>query len=425
MNCKGCNRPAKAERLPHRWKRIGEASYCPQCLHERYVVRTVAMTVVEPLGATWLEFRAALLESWAQVTSAANWMVTELFARDVRRQDEVKMPPMPRVYLYPEARRLFPGLAPLTIASLAHTTQALYVAARYHVIWTHARSLPTYRYPVPLPIHNQLWRATMVDGRPIVRVRVGDRWWDLRLKGGPRYRRQLTAYEQIIAGEAIAGELALYRRRAHEGPIMARPNGNQRAPYAVACKIFAWLPRARDEAAGTASGTLRVWTANDTLLTAVDINDETWRYHGDHLRRWSAEYRRIRQRFAEDCQVDQRLAPAVADRRTAVALRYQRRMRSAVREAAAHVVGHARRKRCATVLYDDSVRVFCPDFPFAALRERLRTDCDAAGLRFEYSSDGDSARPDGHLATMALTFSGPPVGPARSPAGARIGTPSR
>jgi hypothetical protein len=104
MTCTGCQRPAKTGRLPHRWKRIGEATYCPLCLNQRYVVRTIAMTVVEPVGATWQEFRAALMEAWAQVTSAANWMVTELYARDVRRRDQAKMPPMPPVYLYPEAR---------------------------------------------------------------------------------------------------------------------------------------------------------------------------------------------------------------------------------------------------------------------------------------------------------------------------------
>ena len=36
---------------------------------------------VFPLGDTWPEFRVALTDGWAQVTAAANWMVTELYAR--------------------------------------------------------------------------------------------------------------------------------------------------------------------------------------------------------------------------------------------------------------------------------------------------------------------------------------------------------
>jgi len=251
-----------------------------------------------------------LIEGWQQVTAAANWMVTELYSRDVRRGPEAKMPPMPRVYLYPEARRLFPGLAPLTVASLEHTTQALYRATRYHVIWTHERSLSTYRYPVPLPVHNQSWKATLIDERPVVRVRLADRWWDLRLKG--------------------------------------------------------------------------VQTSPDELLVAVDAQDGIWRYHGDHLPRWSAEYRKARQHFAEDAKGEPGRSVTFADRRMAVALKYQRRMQSAVREAAANLIGHAKRRRCARLRYDDSVRAFCPDFPFAALREWLRQQCDGSGIAFEY-----------------------------------------
>jgi hypothetical protein len=365
---------------------MGEAAYCALCVGERYLVRTIAMPVVEPLDAQWDDFRAALSEAWAQVTAAANWMMTELYARDVRRQQEAKIPPMPRVYLYPEARRQFPALAPLTVATLEHATQALYRASRYHVIWTRARSLPTYRYPVPLPIHNQLWKATLDSDRPVVRVRIGDRWWALRLKGGARYRRQLAAYRQMLAGEAVAGELALYRRRAHDGPILARPHGDQRVAYAIACKMCVWVPRPVPLVTGSASSLLRVRTAQDTLLVAVDAQDTLWRYHGDHLRRWSAEYRRIRQRFAEDQEAQDRATPAFADRRTATALKYHHRMQSAVQEAAAHVIGHAQRRHCARVLYDDSVRAFCPDFPFAALRERLRAQCEAIGIAFEASN---------------------------------------
>jgi hypothetical protein len=62
-------------------------------------------------------------------------------------------------------------------------------------------------------------------------------------------------------------------------------------------------------------------------------------------------------------------------------------MQSAVREAAAHLIGHARRRRCGRLVYDDSVRTFCPEFPFAALREWLRTQCDAVGIAFEAATE--------------------------------------
>ncbi len=307
MICSGCYRGAKGSRLPHGWKRLDEATYCQPCWRERYVLRTIAMPVVEPLGDTWQGFQAVLRDSWAQVTAAANWMMTELYAHDVRRHDEAKMPRMGRQYLYPEARRRFPGLAPQTVASLEQTTQAEYRAARYRVIWTHAASLPTYRYPVPLPVHNQSWRATTTDDRPVVRVRLGERWWALRLKGGPRFRRQLTGFRQMVSGEAVRGQLALYRRRAHEGRIADRPLGDQHVSYAVVCKMVVWLPRHAQDRLRALEGVLQVRTATDALLVAFNgRHKEVWRYHGDHLRRWSAEHRRSLQHFADDQQAEQR-----------------------------------------------------------------------------------------------------------------------
>jgi hypothetical protein len=376
---------AKGSRLPHKWKRLEEATYCQLCWRERYVLRTIAMPVVEPLGDGWQGFQATLRSSWAQVTEAANWMMTELYAHDVQRHDEAKMPAMRRLYLYPEARRRFPGLAPQTVASLEQTTQAEYRAARYQVIWTHAASLPTHRYPVPVPVHNQSWRATITDDRPVVRVRLGERWWALRLKGGPRFRRQLTGFRQMVSGEAIRGQLALYRRRAHEGPIADRPLGDQHVSYAVVCKMAAWLPRHPQEGIRSSERILEVRTATDALLVAFDGGHEAvWQYHGDHLRRWSAEHRRSLLRLADDQKTGQWPLAPFADRRAAAVLKYRNRLRSAVQEASAQVVGYAARRKFGVLKYDDAVRGFCADLPFAALRERIRTKCDEVGLAFEH-----------------------------------------
>jgi hypothetical protein len=76
--------------------------------------------------------------------------------------------------------------------------------------------------------------------------------------------------------------------------------------------------------AGSGVGLLRVQTGPDALLVAVDPQDERWRYHGDQVRRWSAEFRTARQHFAED-QKGHGATPAFADRRTAMTLKYQHR----------------------------------------------------------------------------------------------------
>ena len=77
MNCVACQRLGKSERLPHGWKRLGEAIYCETCWRERYNLRSIALPVVEPVGEDWAVFREALKDGWTEATAAANWMMTE------------------------------------------------------------------------------------------------------------------------------------------------------------------------------------------------------------------------------------------------------------------------------------------------------------------------------------------------------------
>jgi hypothetical protein len=356
--------------------------------------------VVEPVGEDWTVFREAVKDGWAEATAAANWMMTELYGRDVRRNGEQKMPRMPRAYLYPEARLRFPKLASQTVVSIENRVQAAYRAARYEVVWTCAASLPVYRYPLPLPVHNQSWEATTIADRPVVRVRLGDRRWNLRLKGGPRLKRQTEAYRQIVSGEAVRGELALYRIRAHHGKLTGRPNGDQQVKYTVICKMVAWLPRARSSGAHQPGGSLRVSTAGNALLVALDARDEhIWRYHGDHLRRRIAEHRNRLARLADDQNTERWPTTSFADRRTAATVKYRNRMSSAIREIAAQLVGYAARRGCYALEYDDSITAFAPEFPYAALREQIWSKCQAAGLKFEHANAG--TRP-----TLALAQAG-------------------
>jgi hypothetical protein len=346
------------------------------------------MPVVEPVGVEWRDFREALKEGWAQATAAANWMMTELYARDVRRNAEDKMPPMARVYLYPEVRRRFPQLAPQTVVSIEQRVQVAYRAARFEVVWTSAASLPTYRYPMPLPVHNQSWETTMPQERPVVRVRLGDRWWELRLKGSPRFKRQTDAYRQMISGEAIRGELALYRVRSQDGKLADRPNGDQIVKYTVMCKMVGWFPREGQSAARERSSVLRVRTADEMLLVALGAGDEPiWRYHGDHVRRWSAEHRKLLQNLADDQKAEQRPVPSFADRRSTASVKYRNRMCTAIQEITAQFVGYAVRRDFSAIEYDDSVTGFCPEFPYAALRDQIRTKCDGVGLGFRHSNE--------------------------------------
>jgi hypothetical protein len=194
---------------------------------------------------------------WAQTTGAANWMMTQMYVRDARRRNgEEKSPAPPRVYLYPEARELFPDLPPQTVTSLEQAVQRRYRASRYDLIWRCSKALPTARYPQPYPVNVQSWEYRFDEGgRPIVRLRRGEgvKWWELRLKSGPQFRRQLDGLKRMVE----KGELAVYRQHG-SGSIMV--------------KLVGWLPRPQIKA-GT-QGTLYVRTGPDAVLMALDQKAE-------------------------------------------------------------------------------------------------------------------------------------------------------
>jgi hypothetical protein len=326
------------------------------------------MPVAEPLDCDWIELRKGLKTMWAQTTCCANRIMTELYARDVHRNGQEKMPPMPRVYLYPELRAEFPLLPPQTVAALEQSCQRKYRALRYQVVWTAGAALATYRYPVPFPVHNQSWSATFEQDRPIVSVRIGDRRYRLRLKSGSQFRRQLGQFRQLASGSAQQGELAIYQRGT-----------------GLMVKMVAWLPRSTEHTGGV--DTLVVRTAADCLLVAVNMKDETlWRYNGDHLRRWTAEHKRQLQRWSEDSKYENRPVPNFAARRTAAVEKFRNRMNSATHEIAAQLAGYAKRRKFAVVRYDDAKKEYVDQFPWFRLRALIGEKLDAEGIKFDMAS---------------------------------------
>lgn len=387
--CAGCRKNVEIQkRLPMGWKHPLESTYyCGPCWKERYYLRAVTMTAVEPLNATWDELRAALQTMWRATTQASNWMTTQFYARDVRRDAGMeKLPPMPKLYLYPEARLLFPVLPAQTVAALEQACRAKYKAMRRDVLWTFMASLPTYRYPTPFPVHNQSWSPERdpTGQRPAVSLRIGDRRFLIRLKGGSQFRRQLHAFDQIASGAAVAGELAVYEPR------------RLGAPPALRVKLAAWLPL--DRAIGdTKHATLLVRTAADCLLAAVNAKDETiWRYNGDHLRRWSAQHRKQLQRWSEDAKYENRPTPSFDQRRKAAVRKFRDRLDSATHEIAAQLAGYAQRRRYAAVFYDDSQRSYMKNndaddqegasFPWFELRRKLAEKLHERGIHLELAS---------------------------------------
>ena len=369
--------PKGVPRTPAGWKHHRDAYYCALCWGKRYVLRAVTIPVAEPIGCSWEELRKQLKAQWVQTTAAANRIMTECYARDVRRTpDDVKMPPMPRMYLYPELRVEFPGLPSQTVASLEQTCQRKYRAVRYQVVWTAAAALPTYRYPTPLPIPGQAWHAWIAEDRLLVSLRLAEGRMELRLKGGHQFRRQVGQFRQIAEGAAIAGEAAIYQRGK-----------------SLNLKLAGWVPR--PAAVTDPTGILRVRTGKDSLLVAVNAKDESlWNYHGDHLRRWAAEHRRQLQRWADDAKYENRPVPTFAERRKAAAVKFRDRMNSATHEIAAQLAGYAYRRHFAAVEYDDTKHEFCDDFPWFRLRNLIKEKLEARSIEFRASGPAEPETPE-------------------------------
>ena len=367
-----------APRLPHGWKRLGEAVYDPKCWGECYVLRSIAVPVASPLDCTWKEFRDTLRAMWRLTTACSNWMNTQLYTRDSRRngktQAKEKLPPMQRVYLYPEARDHFPELPSQTIAALERSVSARYRARRYEVNWTGAASLASYRYPTPFPVHNQSWSIRLENNAPVVSVRLAEKPLRLLLRGGPQFHRQRAAILQMIDGQAVRGELAIYRR----GSFATESS-------TILVKLIAWLPRDGGKKEQRV-GMLRVRTDADSLLVAVNRKGERiWRYHGDHVRRWASAHARQLQRWRGDAKADHE-PPQYEERRETATRKYRDRMPTCCHEVSAWLVGYACRRRFAALEYDDTARAFCPEFPYAALRQMIAYKADEARVEFHIVS---------------------------------------
>lgn len=388
--CTHCDAEAKGNRLPPGWKRVGDDVLCKACMKQEYVLRAITIPVVGPVDGEWKDLRGELKKLWGQTTNLSNWLMSHYYAADIKRVPGLeKLPTMPKVYLYPQAREAFPYLPAQSVVAIDHAVAGKYRSKRYDVIWRSAESLPNYRYPTPFPVHNQSWRAIYLDDkRPAISVRLGTARWTLRLRGGHQFKRQLTGFAGFVDGSNIRGELALYEKRAsksdHRNGVYGKDSNGRETHSRLMCKMVGYFKRQKLQ---KASGTLYVHTDADSLLVALNAkNDRLWVENCDQVRRWTAEHRRHIQRWSEDQKAEQRPTANYQSRRDTAVRKYRHRMDSLSHEVSAHLVRYARRRRFAVIRYDDDVKTYCDQFPWFSLMERIEYKCDDAGIVFEHSS---------------------------------------
>lgn len=351
------------------------------------VTRSIVLPVAGPVDATWPEFREALRESWGESTRCANWMMTELYTRDVSRAPGVsaKMPKMPRVYLYPEARMLFPTLASQTVASLEREVTRKYRALRYKLKWTQEISLPNMRYPVGLPIPSQMWRIEHnKDGAWLFSARIGQRRYSLRLASGHGFRRQYDLLARALTTDSV-GAATIYRRTMHESDHRNGDTATTRVMVRFPLEVPVAEPR-------DAKGVMAVSTSAEAVLKAVYKGRRWWAYETQVLRAIRAHERQLAQ-LSNDLKLERRFPKSqregMVERMGCLAHRHEMRMRSWLHEIAAHVVNYAQRQHVAQIDYDDSERGLCAKFPWFELRMRVKEKCEVAGIKFNLVASGE------------------------------------
>lgn len=392
-----------ARGLPPRWKRWGDGLTCGTCAKIARRQISIVVPIASPVGERWPVLGAALRESWGETTRAANWIATELYARDVRREPaDVKLRKMPRVYLYPELRVLFPALPSITLPTLCQQVERTYREQRYELLWTRVRSLATFRYPVPVPLHRTQWNLVHQEGGAIVaRVKLLDRWWDLRLAGGAAFQRQRQHLLALIGGSAIGATGAIYRTVSHAGDHRGGV-ADGGATVRVLLKIVAWVPRVAPRA--DATHTLDLTTAAGSLLEGrIHGQGVTLTIHADHVRRAIAGYEVRRARLMSDLSVVRRWRASEREgmlhRSEDLAHRHRRAMKTWLQMVAAQVAQQARKQRVGIVRYDDSEDGFQRPFPWTQLRLALRHAVEGQGITWDYASGQTAASSAEPLAT--------------------------
>lgn len=384
-------------RLPAGWKRHEDCVYCKKCWRDRFVLRAVTFPVVGPIPHDWDRLREALTRAWKQSTELANWTLTALAKADVvRTADMKKLPAMPHVYLYPEARNRVPTMASRRLAAVLRSVEQRYRQKRFEVVWRCESALSSYRYPFPYPVHNQAWKAHYGEnGQVLVDVPLDGDKYTLVLRRGDHFRRQIAAFNMIVQGKGIQGELQLYRQRAsssdHRSGIEAREaGGGGRVQYRVMAKLTAWLPKV--QTARAREGILMVRTVPDAFCVAeIAGQDAPWHFNGDHVKRWVAEHRARLHRLHEDVQNTRHTSTICCEHgRDAFVAKHRQRITTWCHQVTSALAQIADRQNVAAVKYDDSDRRFLGDFPWSEVSRLLAIKLGERGIQVVFVRDNIS-----------------------------------
>lgn len=397
----------------------------------RTITRSVSLPVAECLSHSWPEFNRLLHASWRHSTDLANWASHTLTRLDVTRTPGMKeLPKMAPVDLYAlafgraqerPARKVGKGVLPsvaqqydaadfwngakIAASTLLRSVLRKYSQERGKVIWRREKRSVEYQYPYPFPVHQQAWVASFGEkGEPLVNLGLPGGRVCVRLRGGSEFTRQLRILHMIVAGDVKQQELKICRERTHAGDGAGhyragserKAGGGERVSYRVMLRISCQIPVGA-ESQSELSATAR--TGGEPFITLVVADQQPWLLHAQHVRGWLVAHRRLLDEMADDLKYEKRW-PRHQRRRMLGRMergceKHARRMKTFRQQTAAAIVGHAQRRGCGALEWDDLNRSFASrDFPWFQLREDVKNKCDELGLKFILAASGDTVESD-------------------------------
>ena len=304
FQCPRCERTAEAKKSPFGWRKLptGE-TICGACFKKAYRAVQVTMPIrgvyapglaqgSEELAARTQEFRDSLLTVWDHCIALANWAITECV-----RNEPPRLPGDPLAKINPELYKAFGNsvLRPFwnnsttSANSILKMALAKYLEMRFAMYVTHKMSAPTFR-TMPYFVPSQSWSLRLEnpdkeDSRTIVlSVPLNGQRVELQLLNGRKSRYHAKRLAEIIAGNALVGELQIdgvdgspsLRRN---GIRFRRPGGGETRFVWPVVRITTYIPKIQDDIPRERRA-LNVFTGENCMLVTQLENDtgEPWTY---------------------------------------------------------------------------------------------------------------------------------------------------
>lgn len=388
------------------------------------VTRAITTSITPADGITNDELWREMRQCWNAVQRAANAAMREYFAGDPAATEtttagKVRLAKLDKEVsnkAYHAARAAAPELTSSPVSDICQRVRGRYLSDRWAVQVAAQKSVPTFRSPLPLSIRAQNWdmlTGTDEHGREtyLVRFPLAGRLRNDRptLRLICRTGRDAALLKKIWSGE--------YKKATLE--ILA-PGWVRKG--AIRAKVVFSKP---DNEPVEPSGVFNVSTGKDHLLIGhAEGRDEIMRWNADWLRSRIIAYETRRHRVSEDLKHERR-APKHRRRiwredAGRSAEKHKNRVKTAIQQIAAQVVGRAKRCGCNVVELDNTDQSWIESFPWYQLKQELSRCCenndvifrDVSGDKTKLSGDCPAERPGGSSCTS--TADGKPCSSERN-----------